>query len=375
MSIALTAALLLVLANPAAPADFPTPTDLQANVGFWLRVYGEWPTNRYAIHDDQRLDVVYQVIAATDGRSDVVKNAKANVEQTLADLDARRPSTEAGLQGLQLQVYRAWASVSHDPARFAHARGHVRHQKGQRDRFEQALRDSGRYRTHIEAILKEHGLPPELLAVVFVESMFATHARSYSGATGIWQFMRATGREYLNINSVVDERRDPILATYAASQYLRSAYRRLGHWPLAITSYNYGMNGMARAAKATGSNDLARIFASYRSGTMGFAAKNYYTEFVAALTIWREPGRYFPHVKPRPPWRYEVVQIPASTTASALIRAGALDKKYLDNYNPALTREALSGRVALPAGLTLRVPPGHSGRFNQSLSRMVLMCG
>jgi len=367
--LSLAAAALLISLLPAAN-PFPTPTGLDGSVRFWVRVFSEWPTNRYAIHDDQDLEVIYMVIAATDGRSAVVKKAKSDVEAALARLDERRPRSEKGLKGIDLQVYRALTARSSDAARFARARGHVRHQKGQRDRFAVALRDSGRFRPQIEHILESRGVPGDLIALVFVESMFKFHARSHSGALGIWQFMPYTGKEYLNINSVVDERRDPIIASYAAASYLSAAHKRLKVWPVAITSYNYGMNGMARAIQAVGSHDLAKILKSYRSGRLGFAAKNYYVEYLAALEIWRHPKRYFPEVTPRPPWRYDVVRLPAQTTVTALVRAGAVGLEELEGLNPALTRDALSGRVPLPQGLSLRLPSGTRGAFLASYSRI-----
>ncbi len=364
----LTAPLLLALPLQAAN-PFPTPRGMDGNVQFWLRVYTEWPTNRYAIHDDVHLDVVYRVVASTDGRSPEVKAAKAEVEAALGRLDSKRPRSARGLKGAELEAYQAWSGVK-DPARFRRARGHVRHQKGQADRFREALHSSGRFRPQMEAILVQEGVPRELIALVFVESMFNYSARSYSGAVGLWQFMSYTGREYLNINKVVDERRDPIIASYAASNYLRTARKRLGAWPVAITSYNYGMNGMARAVKSVGTRDLAQIFKSYRSGSLGFAAKNYYTEFLAALEVVRHPEKYFPGVKPQARWRYDVVRLPGATTVKALEKAGAVTAKQLKTLNPALSSDALRSRLKLPAGLALRVPRGKGPAFVAALGKI-----
>jgi len=344
-------------AAAATDALFPTPRGLEPNVRFWLRVYTEWPTNRYAIHDDEQLDIVYRVIAANSGRESLVRQAKAEIEAALARLDQKRPTAEQGLTGADLEVFRALAG-STDPGRFARARGHVRHQKGQRDRMAEALREAGRYREQIEGVFDEYGLPRELMAVAFVESMFILHARSWSGALGIWQFLKGTGREYMNLNAVVDERRDPIIATYAAANYLRSTYRRLGAWPVAVTSYNYGNNGMARAVQSCGTTDLPTIFRCYRKGGMGFAAQNYYTEFLAALQVMRRPDVYFPEVTPRPRWRYDVIRLPAAVAATELVQAQAIDASDLAALNPALTKEALAGQVKLPYGMSLRVPAG-----------------
>ncbi|MBN2358172.1 MAG: lytic transglycosylase domain-containing protein, partial [Deltaproteobacteria bacterium] len=301
---------------------------MDANVRFWLRVYTEWPTNRYAIHDDERLEIVYRVVAANSGHEASVKRAKAEIEAALARLDQKRPASERGLTGADLEVFRALAG-SADPRRFARARGHVRHQKGQRDRMAEALRESGRYRQQMEAIFDEYRLPRELLAIAFVESMFNLQARSWSGALGIWQFLKGTGREYMNLNAVVDERRDPLVSTHAAANYLRASHKRLGAWPVAITSYNYGNNGMARAVQACGTTDLPTIFRCYRKGSMGFAAKNYYTEFLAALQVLRRPEAFFSEVTPRSRWRYDLIRLPAAVAATELVRTRAISASDL----------------------------------------------
>src|SRR4029453_7063103 len=96
-------------------------------------------------------------------------------------------------------------------------------------------------------IFRDEGLPVELTRLPLIESCFDVEAYSKVGAAGIWQFMPATGRLYMEVSSSVDERRDPIPPPRAAARYLSRSYERLGNWPLAITSYNHGPNGMARA--------------------------------------------------------------------------------------------------------------------------------
>lgn len=357
-------------AEASSDPRFPLPAALAANGHFWLRVYSEWSTGDYAIHDDRQLDVVYSIVKANDGRSPVVKQAKAEVEAALRRLNKQHPKKADALSGIDRQVFQAWAAHKKDPGRFARGMGHVRHQKGQRDRFALALVEAGRLRGHIETILSAHNVPPELLALVFVESMFKPHARSYSGAVGLWQFMPYTGREYLNINGLVDERRDPIVASYAAASYLRSAYKRLGSWPVAITSYNYGMNGMARAVKAVGRSNISSIVQKYRGGRLGFAAKNYYTEFWAALEIWKNPKKYFPKVKAGKSWRYDLLRVPQGLRLNKLVQSGVVSSKRLAALNPALSQKALTGRTALPHGFALRLPKGASAAAKKAIAKM-----
>ncbi len=114
-------------------------------------------------------------------------------------------------------------------------------------------------------------------------------AYSKFGAAGIWQFTRSTGRRYMEVGYVLDERRDPIRATHAAAQLLKENYEKLGSWPLAITAYNHGAAGMARARQKHG--DYPAIFKSYRSRTFKFASRNFYSEF------W-PPARWPPTIRP-----------------------------------------------------------------------------
>jgi membrane-bound lytic murein transglycosylase D len=125
----------------------------------------------------------------------------------------------------------------------------IRFQLGQKDRFLQGLFYSGRYLALMEKIFKTNGVPAEITRLPFVESSFNLKAQSKVGASGIWQFMRSTGKLYLKINDTVDERNDPIRATEAAAQLLKLNYESLGSWSLAITAYNHGRKGLMRAVQ------------------------------------------------------------------------------------------------------------------------------
>lgn len=362
--------LLLFSSSAYGDARFPLPASLSANGHFWLRVYSEWTTGDYALHDDRRLDVVYFSVKANNRKNPAINKAIAKIKIALNKLNKKRPKTAKGLKGMELKVYKAWEKYHQDAGRFARGLGHVRAQKGQRDRFARALEEASRLRGHIEPILDAHDVPRELLALVFVESMFHPHARSYSGAVGLWQFMPYTGREYLSINRLVDERRDPIVASNAAASYLRSAYRRLGSWPVAITSYNYGMNGMARAVRAVGKSDLALIVKNYRNGRLGFAAKNYYTEFWAALEIWKHPKKYFPKTRRQRRWVYDLLRVPGGLRLNKLIRSGVVSESRLRAYNPALSSDAINGRIAMPQGFALRLPKGTAAKAGTIIAKM-----
>jgi membrane-bound lytic murein transglycosylase D len=156
----------------------------------------------------------------------------------------------------------------------------------------------------MEEVFVRAGMPPELVALVSVESGFSPRVRSSAGALGIWQFTRSTGREFLKITRYRDDRLDPVRSTEAAAQLLEANYQALGSWPLAITAYNYGTAGTERAAAECGS-DYMKILKTYSGPHFGFAVKNYYAEFLAADQVQRYEEKYFPGIQyeeaPPPP--------------------------------------------------------------------------
>jgi membrane-bound lytic murein transglycosylase D len=364
-------------ASPAHP--FEVPASLRPNISFWVRVYAEWDTTRVAIHDTQRLDVIYRVLDLADmaplpGDGWSARNAKAalqkaavtaareEVREALLLLDQVRPESAKGLQGVAREVFLAWEGRSEEPDRFGLAAGRVRSQRGMSERFAAGYRRSGRFMGAVEKALADAGHPPGLVAVAYAESLWVLDARSVSGAVGPWQFLKGTGREYMAVNALVDERRDPVIATLAAARYLRNSKERLGSWGAAITAYNYGTNGMARAVKQLGTSDIETILARYETGKFGFAAKNYYAEVLAALHVVSHAEAYFPGVKPQPPWVFDTVALPVDTTATRLQALG-LSPADLAELNPGLTAESRAGTVTMPRGFTLRVPAGMGAKL------------
>jgi membrane-bound lytic murein transglycosylase D len=115
------------------------------------------------------------------------------------------------------------------------------------------------------------------------------------------QFMPDTGKKFLRITDAVDERRDPLLSTRAAARLLNENRTLLGNWPLAITAYNHGTEGIFRAIDIVGTRDLVEIIRRYQSPTFGFASKNFYAEFLAAADIARNSEVHFPFLRPHSP--------------------------------------------------------------------------
>jgi membrane-bound lytic murein transglycosylase D len=182
--------------------------------------------------------------------------------------------------------------------------------------------------------------------------------------------MPGTGRLFMRVDSTVDERLDPIRAARAAARLLRQNYESLGTWPLAVTAYNHGPYGMKNAVRTMGTRDIERIVKGYEGRGFGFASRNFYTEFLAALDVRRNVEEHFDDVQPDPPLAFEEVRLPVGARPSSLARALVLPVEALWDLNPSLTPRARREDRALPAGHLVRLPPGSGARWGAALAAL-----
>lgn len=243
----------------------------------------------------------------------------------------------------------------------------IRSQTGIRERYAEAVQRSGRYLHLIEKIfVEEYGLPVELTRLPFVESSFDYAAYSSVGAAGIWQFMPRTGRLYdMKVDRAVDERRDVVKASHGAARYLLDAYRKLGTWPLALTSYNHGIYGVERKVKQLGTRDIARIVEDSSPQPFGFASQNFYPEFLAALEIYDNIPRYFPGISPHPKLQLVRKEVEASMPVSVLASHLGIPQDELQAVNYALLPRVWKGQYRVPQGYILNIPANYSDRVGK----------
>jgi membrane-bound lytic murein transglycosylase D len=335
---------------------FPRPADLEPAVKFWTRVYTEVDTKSGFIHDSLRMDIVYQTVRFPDDspreRRRRVERASEAIRAILTNLSNGARQNLSDDEERVLQLFPRGTSNEE----FRAAAGRVRFQLGQADRFRAGLVRSGTWKPYINEVLAKRGLPPELAALPHVESSFDPTAYSKVGAAGMWQFTRSTGVRYMRIDHIVDERRDPFFATDAAARLLADNYSVIQSWPLALTAYNHGLAGMRRAVQQQGTADISTIVAKYQSRSFGFASRNFYTAFLAALEIDSNPDRYFPNLRLDPPADSATITVPAFMTADTLADALNLREAALRDLNPALTEIVWSGDKYVPQGFELRVP-------------------
>jgi membrane-bound lytic murein transglycosylase D len=356
----LLAGVLVLLAGTralAAEDPMPRPPELERDVQFWIRVYTEVDTNGGFLHDEHNLAVVYEKLHFAPNtppreRERIVEQGRARYAAALRRIAA---ANGAPLSEEDQRIADMWGSEG-TPARLLEATDEIRFQLGQSDRFRAGLIRSGAWETHIAETLANLGLPAELSVLPHVESSFNPAAYSKVGAAGLWQFMRTTGRRYMRIDSAVDDRLDPFRSTEAAAQLLAYNYRLLGTWPLALTAYNHGAEGMRRAKESLGTDDIVKIVRNYKGRTFGFASRNFYVSFLAALEIDRNPEKYFGPIERSGDARFQEVTVPGYVQMATLERALKIDRQKLRELNPALLRSVWEGQRRVPKAYHLRLP-------------------
>ncbi len=330
---------------------------MESRVNFWKKVYTQYSTQHVLIHDQDNLDIIYKVVYIGDkvlssrGRDRKLRPHIRKIKKTL-----RKLARVKNIDNLNPEEVRIYNLVKNN---FYKAARNLRVQLGQSDRFREGMKRSGLYMKEIKRIFREVGVPVELAVLPHVESSFQLQAYSSAGAAGIWQFTRSTGRRYMKVGYEVDERRDPIIAAYAAAKLLKYNYRELKSWPLAITAYNHGANGMRRAKKRHG-NDIVKIIENYKSRRFGFASKNFYSEFLAALEVTRHPRQYFPSLVMQEP--IEVVEVPIEDYIhiSTLEQYFGMSREEIIQFNPALRRPVVSGKRRIPKNYIFKAPAGRN---------------
>lgn len=218
---------------------------------------------------------------------------------------------------------------------------------------------SGRYIPFMKKVLREHGLPEDLVYLAMIESGFSSRAYSRARAVGQWQFMKATGRKYgLRVNFWVDERRDPEKATVAAARHLKDLYDQFQNWKLAAAAYNAGAGKISRAIARYKTEDFWEL-TRYRY--LRPETKNYVPKLIAAALIAKDPEKYgFTSINYAAPLAYDKIILKQPVNLEVLAEKANYNVKELMALNPELNHP-----VTPPDqnNYELRVPSGSSEQF------------
>jgi membrane-bound lytic murein transglycosylase D len=231
-------AILWASPSRAQVEDNPLPLlpGLEGAVDFWKQIFTRYGANDVVFVDRNDPQKIFKVLS--------IEDSAAGRKAIKAEIDAIMESEPSA---------------------------DVKAQRGIKERFASGLALSKRYIDQMQRIFREEGLPEEIAYLPLIESSFELGARSTVGAAGMWQFMPSTGKYFMRIGPMLDERRDPFDSTRAAARLLRQNYNALGNWPLAITAYNHGRDGMLRAVNEVGSSNLVDIIQRYQGSGFGFA--------------------------------------------------------------------------------------------------------
>jgi membrane-bound lytic murein transglycosylase D len=329
-------------------SDFPRPESLEPAVQFWIRVYTEVDTQSGFLHDAEHLDVIYTALPLDR------KQIEAKREAIKAALTVLSTGKRSGLSAEEQQVLALWpANVSNQTLKIAS--DNVRWQLGQSNRFLAGLRRSGAYREHIQKVIAAKNLPPQLVVLPHVESSFNPGAYSSAAAAGMWQFTRATGQRFMRIDHIVDERMDPYIAAEAAMSLLEYNYRVLGTWPLALTAYNHGAGGIARAVREMGSSNIEDIVANYKGRRFGFASRNFYAQFLAVNEVEERAESFFGKVDYNPAPNFTELATDAYIDAEVFARSANISLAQLKADNPALRPVVWEGQKRIPRGFKMKL--------------------
>ena len=213
----------------------------------------------------------------------------------------------------------------------------------------------------LDEAFARHGLPPELTYHGMIESGFSTRAYSWAHAVGIWQFVRPTARRYgLRSDWWVDERRDPVKSTDAASRYLVALYEEFGDWELALAAYNVGEGRVRQQIRRQKTRDFWQL-------RLPRETRNHLPKFYAALILGSDPEKYGFRIPSGSPPELEVVTVDFTVDFEVLGECAGVDPRILAELNPALVRNCTPPDEE---GFQVLVPVGTGERTQLQLAAL-----
>lgn len=203
--------------------------------------------------------------------------------------------------------------------------------------FSNWLKRSEKYVPLMKEILREEGLPEDLVYLAMIESGFNPRAYSPAKASGPWQFIYKTGERYgLRVDHWIDERRDPEKSTVAAARYLKDLFDQFGCWYLAAASYNVGEKKVEKVLEKHGTRDIWELI---KYNTLPKETREYIPKLIAAAIIAKDPERFgFEKINYDNPIRFVKVKVPKATSLKDVAKCAGVDLETVRHYNPEILR-------------------------------------
>lgn len=335
----------------AKALHLPQPSSrLKRRIGFWEQVWGEHKEHVYVFADRRRPSLVHAVVDCNDLYSpdrDPVASEKKCDRRLIAEKrkivrqlrkQRRRPSRS---------LRRA---LDNERRLYRTAYKNILVMEGKANKLERAVSRAAEHLDKLERIFITVGVPPELTRLSFVESLFQPGVKSHAGAVGAFQFMAATGREWLMIKDGVDERLDPDRAGWAAAQYMKRLNGRFDDWPLALTGYNTGPTRMKRMVKRHRTRDIGKLADMKTERNFGFDGQNYYAQLYAVVSLTS-------NVDPiELPNDRKTVTLPEPMPLAEVARCTEMPASALARVNPALEEKIVGGELSVPKGYRVALP-------------------
>src|SRR6202162_5528057 len=226
------------------------------------------------------------------------------------------------------------------------------------------LERAGRYSDMIRRVLKEEGVPQDLIYLAQAESAFQPAAVSRAGARGLWQFMPFRGEEYdLDRNYWVDERSDPEKATRAAARHMRDLYDMFGDWYLVMAAYNSGPMNVVKAIERTGYADFWQL---QKLHALPKQTQNYVPIIIAIALVAKDPALYGVQVQPEKPMLADTIRPGHPISLHLVADASGADIDDLRLLNP----ELLHNVTPNDAQFELKLPAGHAQKFQENIQHV-----
>lgn len=353
--------------------NFKAHPDIMPRVHFWFNIYTKFSSKDHVIHHTLHPWIVYEIVDtssyytmyknqtyAAKMAKQFVRGRKALYRKKINKLARLKKFTKLSKFELAILNKIKYLGKNYRQNLWI-ARKNVRTQTGQNDFFHKGIIASSEYNKHIKSILKEHGLPLELASLPLLESSFNLKAKSKVGASGVWQIMPNTAKQYGHVSWTIDERNSPLKATTMAAKLMKFNYGQLKNWPLAITAYNNGIGNIRKAMKRAKTNNPYKLINNHKRGSFGFASSNFYASFLAAVYVKSYSKEIF-KVKALQPLSFDTVYFKRSTSLRHITRNTGVSLKKIKKYNLDLkSRVGLS--TFLPRNFKLFLPIGSAKKL------------